>query len=238
MLSEFTAAAASARHTAAFDTRTPGRWIVSHLRCYPVVVVLAVLCQLVSWLLFALMPVMIGRAAQVVIDGLGSRELLLAALRLLGVMAGNAAALITVMACTASLGHRLQRDARDELYRGLLGKSQTFHNRERIGDLVARATDDTRMVNEMINPGLGLPHRPPDRVRGDADLRAPDRSRSGDRAGALRPGVCRRGARSHAPRGSSAGGAAHPVRPPGRGGRRGDHRDRGGQLRVRRIAAR
>ena len=69
-------------------------------------------------------------------------------------MAGNAAALITVMACTASLGHRLQRDARDELYRGLLGKSQTFHNRERIGDLVARATDDTRMVNEMINPGL------------------------------------------------------------------------------------
>ena len=154
MLSEFTAAAASARHTAAFDTRTPGRWIVSHLRCYPVVVVLAVLCQLVSWLLFALMPVMIGRAAQVVIDGLGSRELLLAALRLLGVMAGNAAALITVMACTASLGHRLQRDARDELYRGLLGKSQTFHNRQRIGDLVARATDDTRMVNEMINPGL------------------------------------------------------------------------------------
>ena len=154
MLSEFTAAAASARHAAAFDTRTPGRWIVSHLRCYPVVVVLAVLCQLVSWALFASMPVMIGRAAQVVIDGLGSRELLLAALRLLGVMAGNAAALITAMACAASLGHRLQRDARDELYRGLLGKSQTFHNRQRIGDLVARATDDTRMVNEMINPGL------------------------------------------------------------------------------------
>ena len=154
MLSEFTAAAASARHAAAFDTRTPGRWIVSHLRCYPVVVVLAVLCQLVSWALFALMPVMIGRAAQVVIDGLGSRELLLAALRLIGVMAGNSAALITAMACAASLGHRLQRDARDELYRGLLGKSQTFHNRQRIGDLVARATDDTRMVNEMINPGL------------------------------------------------------------------------------------
>ena len=43
------------------------------------------------------------------------------------------------MACAASLGHRLQRDARDELYRGLLGKSQTFHNRQRIGDLVARA---------------------------------------------------------------------------------------------------
>ncbi len=154
MLSEFTAAAGAAPRAAAFDTRSPGRWIVSHLRCYPVVLVLAVLLQLTSWSLFALMPVMIGRAAQVVIDGLGSRELLLAALRLLGVMAGNSAALIGVMACAGSLGHRLQRDARDELYRGLLGKSQTFHNRQRIGDLVARATDDTRLVNEMINPAF------------------------------------------------------------------------------------
>ena len=78
-------------------------------------------------------------------------------------------------------------------------------------------------------PRSGVPHRPPDRVCGDADLRAPDRSRSGDRAGALRPGVCRRGARSHAPRGSGAGRATQPVRPPGRGRRRGDHRHRGGQ---------
>ena len=88
------------------------------------------------------------------IDGLGSRELLLAAGALLGVMLANAAALLSVMICSATLGHRLERDARDELYRSLLGKSQTFHNRQRTGDLVARATDDTRLVNEMINPGI------------------------------------------------------------------------------------
>ena len=154
MISEFTAAAGSAPRSAAFDTRTPGRWIISHLRRYPVVFALAVLCQLASWSMFALTPVMIGRAAQVVIDGLGSRELLLAAGGLLGVMLANAAALLSVMICSGTLGHRLERDARDELYRGLLGKSQTFHNRQRIGDLVARATDDTRLVNEMINPGI------------------------------------------------------------------------------------
>ena len=154
MISEFTAAAGSAPRSAAFDTRTPGRWIISHLRRYPVVFALAVLCQLVSWSMFALTPVMIGRGAQVVIDGLGGRELLLAAGGLLGVMLANAAALLSVMVCSTTLGHRLERDARDELYRGLLGKSQTFHNRQRIGDLVARATDDTRLVNEMINPGI------------------------------------------------------------------------------------
>lgn len=135
MLSEFTAAGKSVRSARSFDTRAPGRWIASHLRCYPVVLAVAVACRLASWAMFALTPVMIGRAAQVVIDGPGSRELLLAALAVLGVMVGNAAALLTVSTCAVTLGQRLERDARDELYRGLLGKSQTFHNRQRIGDL-------------------------------------------------------------------------------------------------------
>ena len=102
MISEFTAAGGSAPR-AAFDTRTPGRWIVSHLRCYPVVLALAVLCQLASWSMFALTPVMIGRAAQVVIDGHGSRELLLSALGLLGVMVGNAVALLSVTTCAVNI---------------------------------------------------------------------------------------------------------------------------------------
>ena len=144
----------SKRFADAHNNRAVVAWILSKLRRYRLMLFVAVLCQLASWWLFALMPVMVGRAAQVVIDDLGNRELLLAALRLLGVMAGNAAALLSVMACVASLGHRLQRDVREELYRGLLAKSQTFHNRQRIGDLVARATDDTRLVNEMINPGI------------------------------------------------------------------------------------
>jgi ATP-binding cassette subfamily B protein len=54
------------------------------------------------------------------------------------------------------VGQRLERDARDELYVSLLGKSQTFHNRQRVGDLMARANNDVRQLNQMINPGLTL----------------------------------------------------------------------------------
>jgi ATP-binding cassette subfamily B protein len=50
----------------------------------------------------------------------------------------------------------LERDARDELYVSLLGKSQTFHNRQRVGDLMARATNDVRQLNPMMNPGVAL----------------------------------------------------------------------------------
>jgi ATP-binding cassette subfamily B protein len=37
-----------------------------------------------------------------------------------------------------------------------LGKSQTFHGRQRIGDIMARATNDVRMLNFMFSPGVML----------------------------------------------------------------------------------
>jgi ATP-binding cassette subfamily B protein len=54
------------------------------------------------------------------------------------------------------LSKRLERDARDELYVSLLGKSQTFHNRQRVGDLMARAANDIRQLSFMVNPGIDL----------------------------------------------------------------------------------
>ena len=55
-----------------------------------------------------------------------------------------------------TLAQRLERDAREELYISLLGKSQTFHNRQRVGDIMARAANDVRQLNPMLNPGVAL----------------------------------------------------------------------------------
>src|SRR5690606_12548688 len=46
------------------------------------------------------------------------------------------------------------------LYQSLLGKSQTFHNRQRVGDLMARAANDVRQLNPMMNPGVSLISEP------------------------------------------------------------------------------
>ncbi|HRO90771.1 MAG TPA: ABC transporter ATP-binding protein, partial [Promineifilum sp.] len=54
------------------------------------------------------------------------------------------------------MAQRVERDSRDELYASLLGKSQTFHNHQRIGDIMARATNDVRTLNVMFSPGLML----------------------------------------------------------------------------------
>jgi ATP-binding cassette subfamily B protein len=57
---------------------------------------------------------------------------------------------------TEFLAQRIERNARAELYESLLGKSQTFHGRQRIGDIMARATNDVRMLNMMFSPGIML----------------------------------------------------------------------------------
>ena len=54
------------------------------------------------------------------------------------------------------IGQRLERDARAELYASLLGKSMTFHALRRVGEIMARATNDVRELNLMLNPGINL----------------------------------------------------------------------------------
>lgn len=54
------------------------------------------------------------------------------------------------------IGQRIERDARDELYTSLIGKSMSFHDRQSIGEVMARATNDVRELNLMLNPGINL----------------------------------------------------------------------------------
>ncbi|MBI3241950.1 MAG: ABC transporter ATP-binding protein, partial [Chloroflexi bacterium] len=54
------------------------------------------------------------------------------------------------------IGQRLERDTRAELYASLLGKSMTFHGFQPVGDIMARATNDVREINLMLNPGFNL----------------------------------------------------------------------------------
>jgi len=54
------------------------------------------------------------------------------------------------------IGQRLERDVRAELYASLLGKSMTFHALRPVGEVMARATNDVREMNLMLNPGINL----------------------------------------------------------------------------------
>ncbi|MFX0070905.1 MAG: ABC transporter ATP-binding protein [Candidatus Hermodarchaeota archaeon] len=54
------------------------------------------------------------------------------------------------------LAQRMERDVRREFYLNLLGKSQSFHDQQKIGEIMARATDDVRTMNFLISPAISL----------------------------------------------------------------------------------
>lgn len=138
-----------------YDQRSPLRWIVSHLGRYKLYLASLALATLLANLLTGMMAALTGVAFNEVLAPAPSPDRLgLIALGLLAVVLVRGGVDIVARFSSEFLGKRLQRDARDELYLSLLGKSQTFHNRQRVGDIMARASNDAGLLSDMIVPGL------------------------------------------------------------------------------------
>jgi ATP-binding cassette subfamily B protein len=145
-----------------YDRGGPIRWIVAHLLRYPLFPLIAIVAAVVNNLAYSLIQVWIGRAFDLVtspgwLDGITpARALGLLALVVGGIALAQGLSGIARNYSFEFLAQRIERDTRDELYVNLLGKSQTFHGRQRIGDIMARATNDVRALNLMFNPGMML----------------------------------------------------------------------------------
>src|SRR5215216_3014620 len=140
-----------------YDRSGPIRWIISHLLRYPHLLVSFLLAGTLTNVLFSAVPRLTGLAFDEVLRPVPSPgHLLSIALTILGLVLARGLLDMTNSWSVETLGQRMERDARDELYISLLGKSQTFHNRQRVGDIMARATNDVRQLNPMMNPGVSL----------------------------------------------------------------------------------
>lgn len=140
-----------------YDRSSAVRWIASHLLRYPVLPIAAVLAAIVNNVGYSYIQVFIGQAFDIIL----SENWVTAALVVpaVGAFAGAAGQGLMGLGrnfATEFIAQRIERDSRDELYVSLLGKSQTFHGRQRIGDIMARATNDVRMLNIMFSPGVML----------------------------------------------------------------------------------
>ncbi len=144
-------------HLHRFDTRSPVRWIVSHSLRYWWLPLTVVVTAVVNNFAYGNVPLYIGRGFDVVSRSDWRLPELLAVAGIVAVSALTQG--ITGLArnvATEFLAQRVERDSREELYTSLLGKSQSFHAAQRVGDVMARATNDVRALNMMFSPGLML----------------------------------------------------------------------------------
>lgn len=140
-----------------YHRRSPVLWLISHLLRYTYLPVIMILGAVANNFAYSYIQVFIGRAFdQIAAAGLQMAALLAPILGIVGAGLGQGLTGLLRSYSVEFLAQLVERDTREELYASLLGKSQTFHGRQRVGDIMARATDDVHMLNLMFNPGLAL----------------------------------------------------------------------------------
>jgi ATP-binding cassette, subfamily B, bacterial len=139
-----------------FDRRSPARWVLDHVLRYPALPLIFLLTVVGMAATQSLSAVFVGRAFDAVAAGGGAAALGAAALGVLAAWVGYGLCDVGNSWSVRFLAQRVERDAREELYLSLLGKSQSFHGRRQVGELMARATNDVQQLNLMIAPHAGL----------------------------------------------------------------------------------
>lgn len=133
----------------------PIRWILSHTLRYKFHVCFFVAACIGNNIFAAAVSLYAGEAFNAVTAKDTARtQLLMIALSILVIITLQGLCDIGARLLAEILSNRLTRDAREELYTSLLGKSQTFHNRQRVGDIMARASNDMNQIGFMMCPGI------------------------------------------------------------------------------------
>ncbi len=139
-----------------YDRRTPLRWLSAHVLRYPALLVIFFLTTVGMAVSQSMSAVTVGQAFDAVIRSAGVPALTAAALLVVAAYVGYGLFDIVNSMAIRVLAQRVERDTRDELYLSLLSKSQTFHGRQRVGDLMARVTNDVQQINQFVSPALGM----------------------------------------------------------------------------------
>lgn len=141
----------------AYNTSGPVRWLLSHMSRYVYFPIILLVTAIVNNFAYSNIQRLIGEGFDVIRQPSWEMAALtgvVVAMVVSAVVQGGTGFVRNL--ATEFLAQRIERNARAELYESLLGKSQTFHGRQRIGDVMARATNDVRTLNLMFSPGLML----------------------------------------------------------------------------------
>ena len=132
-----------------YDHSGPIRWLLSHLARHKWLAIFALIGMVTQNGLNSVIQWMIGNTFDTLLEeNPDSNDILRLSIVILVIVLARSALDLVASLLAEMTGQRMGRDIRDELYLSLLGKSQTFHNRQRVGDLMARANNDVRQMND------------------------------------------------------------------------------------------
>lgn len=139
------------------DTRSPFRYILSHILRHKLIALLLIIGAFSNAALASAVPYFIGEAFDAIRTNPEPLAVALTmALAIIGSQMLRAVLQLMRNFSAETFAQRFERDVRDELYSSLLGKSMAYHDSQPVGEIMARVTNDVREMNFMMNPGFNL----------------------------------------------------------------------------------
>ena len=136
----------------------PIRFIFSHIARHPIAALLLLVGAFFNAFLAGVVPGALGSAFNAILSINEETPRLVLNSVLLIISSQTLRSLLQFVRNFAAevFAQRFERDIRDELYASLLSKSMSYHDRQLVGETMARVTNDVREMNFMMNPGFNL----------------------------------------------------------------------------------
>lgn len=140
-----------------YSKKSHFKWVFSHVLDHKGLLALFLLFATISSGIGAISPLILGELINEILLPSGSLERLtyLAFILLILTIVSGLASFASGLLIEIT-SQKVEKDVRNEYYASMLSKSMTFHDEVKAGDVMARATFDTRMVNFFVNPVLNL----------------------------------------------------------------------------------
>ena len=131
---------------------SPIRKFARFVRPYKWRIVLGILCILASLGFGLLVPLMVGRAVDDLSLGVTRDKIIYYPLVILGLSFASGIFLFLQRRILINTSRHIEFDMREAFYASVVDQSASFFYRNRVGDLMARATNDLGAVRQIVGP--------------------------------------------------------------------------------------
>ncbi len=137
--------------------KSPLRWILSHIfsGTNKYLILIVIFTTIIAAILNSLILIYVGMAINDFTDQNSSRLLYYTLIILILGLISPLLRLCSFM-LREIIAQRMEKETRQEFLANLLGKSQSFHEQQKTGEIMARAQEDVRMLNFLMSPAISM----------------------------------------------------------------------------------
>ncbi|WP_457559427.1 ABC transporter ATP-binding protein [Candidatus Harpocratesius sp.] len=132
------------------------KWVAKLAFHYPITTIYIIIVSIIEVLLFIFPISITAQLIEALLNGATMKDVQSDLFFLLGLALFQALIFFSISFLNEVIAHRVTTDMTQELFESLQYRSLTYHDGKDVGEIMARATGDTRTVNIAISPAVRI----------------------------------------------------------------------------------